>query len=893
MARLPQPGSDSGTWGDILNDFLSQSLNSDGSLKGSAVSSAGGVLTSTSSTAGMSFVIDEDNMASNLDTKVPTQQSVKSYVDTSVGSPSAAVILAPATDARNVIQPTADAIPLTAKGHASQTVNLQEWQNSAGSPLAYVNASGNMYATTRFIFANDIDTQFYRNAADQIRIMAGSADIVQLDSTGLMIRTGALLTSIANTASSGAIRMANAQNIAWRNAANSADATLGLNSSDKLASSAAFSIGTNPATSGSLNLPNNADLRWRNAANSADLGMKLTTSDNIQFATNVEIGLAQPSTTGAFRLQNNSLIGWRNAANNANFTFGVDSSDVLTYTGSALAIGTTPSTAGIIRLPNNLAITARNPGNTTNITLIYADTSSQTVVGTSANTVVAGGFFSMTLGGWLSNDQVFSGRNVSGVAIPIAKVEAASDVVQFGTAPTTNDTAATAMIRARTSAKKGFVIQGAPSQSVNLEEWQNSSGTVLGSVSSGGTATFGSSTTSADLNVIGAGANGIFVKDRADSDFTKASFTIGSDAGYMNLYRSGSTVAVRLTADNLVSYINTGYALALGTTTAAGTVQKLGVNAYTTVDNDAAAIISASASTVKPLVLQMASSQTANPFEVQTSGGTPYAFINSSGTLQLGATGNKLTLGYTASLPTAPYVMNYLGHLYMRPESGRGTMILDHAGNNGLYITNGSPAQITFYLDASIVDAKNFVLGSTTGTKIGTATSQKLAFYNSTPIVQPSGNALTALSNLGLVATPTLASSDVGLGNVDNTSDATKNSATATLTNKRVTPRVSSETSSATPTINTDNVDAHSITALATAITSMTTNLSGTPTNFQKLIVRIKDDGTARAIAWGASFESKGVTLPTTTVISKVLTVGFIYDTVTSKWGCVASAQEA
>jgi len=121
----------------------------------------------------------------------------------------------------------------------------------------------------------------------------------------------------------------------------------------------------------------------------------------------------------------------------------------------------------------------------------------------------------------------------------------------------------------------------------------------------------------------------------------------------------------------------------------------------------------------------------------------------------------------------------------------------------------------------------------------------------------------------------------------------TFNAHTQTLTNKRVTPRVSTEESSATPTINTDNVDAHSITALAADITSMTTNLSGTPTNFQRLMIRIKDNGTARAIAWGASFEAKGVALPTTTVISKVLTVGFIYDTVTSKWGCVASAQEA
>lgn len=116
---------------------------------------------------------------------------------------------------------------------------------------------------------------------------------------------------------------------------------------------------------------------------------------------------------------------------------------------------------------------------------------------------------------------------------------------------------------------------------------------------------------------------------------------------------------------------------------------------------------------------------------------------------------------------------------------------------------------------------------------------------------------------------------------------------TQTLSNKRFAPRVTSITSSATPTINTDNCDAVTITALATAITSMTSGLSGTPVNFQKLIIRIKDDGTARAITWGASFASRGVTLPTTTVISKVLTVGLIYNTVASTWDCVAVAQEA
>ncbi len=40
MSRLPIPGGDTGTWGSVLNDFLNQSHNTDGSLKPSAVAPA-------------------------------------------------------------------------------------------------------------------------------------------------------------------------------------------------------------------------------------------------------------------------------------------------------------------------------------------------------------------------------------------------------------------------------------------------------------------------------------------------------------------------------------------------------------------------------------------------------------------------------------------------------------------------------------------------------------------------------------------------------------------------------------------------------------------------------------------------------------------------------------
>jgi len=50
----------------------------------SNVNAAGAVMNSDTSTSAMNFVIDEDNMNSNSATKVPTQQSVKKYVDDAI-----------------------------------------------------------------------------------------------------------------------------------------------------------------------------------------------------------------------------------------------------------------------------------------------------------------------------------------------------------------------------------------------------------------------------------------------------------------------------------------------------------------------------------------------------------------------------------------------------------------------------------------------------------------------------------------------------------------------------------------------------------------------------------------------------------------------------------------
>jgi len=105
----------------------------------------------------------------------------------------------------------------------------------------------------------------------------------------------------------------------------------------------------------------------------------------------------------------------------------------------------------------------------------------------------------------------------------------------------------------------------------------------------------------------------------------------------------------------------------------------------------------------------------------------------------------------------------------------------------------------------------------------------------------------------------------------------------------RVKPRTGSTTSSATPTINTDDVEYYELTAQTADITSFTTNLSGTPVKGQNLWISITGTA-ARAITWGASFEASTVALPTTTVTTNRLDVGFKWNNVTSKWRCVAKA---
>ena len=72
--------------------------------------------------------------------------------------------------------------------------------------------------------------------------------------------------------------------------------------------------------------------------------------------------------------------------------------------------------------------------------------------------------------------------------------------------------------------------------------------------------------------------------------------------------------------------------------------------------------------------------------------------------------------------------------------------------NLGLYASGGAlPLNLNGGAltvgSATVADGGNVVLGSSTGTKIGTATTQKLGFFNATPVVQQTMGAATASSS--------------------------------------------------------------------------------------------------------------------------------------------------
>ena len=111
------------------------------------------------------------------------------------------------------------------------------------------------------------------------------------------------------------------------------------------------------------------------------------------------------------------------------------------------------------------------------------------------------------------------------------------------------------------------------------------------------------------------------------------------------------------------------------------------------------------------------------------------------------------------------------------------------------------------------------------------------------------------------------------------------------ITRKNIIKPISNSVETATTlTPNIDEYEQEIVTDLASALTIAAP--TGTPSTGMKLVIRLTDDGTARALTWNVIYRAIGVTIPSTTTANKILYVGCVYDEAGSKWDVVAVKEE-
>jgi hypothetical protein len=213
------------------------------------------------------------------------------------------------------------------------------------------------------------------------------------------------------------------------------------------------------------------------------------------------------------------------------------------------------------------------------------------------------------------------------------------------------------------------------------------------------------------------------------------------------------------------------------------------------------------------------------------------------------------------------------------------------SGANGVggSFTSTSVTGVKIGVNASATGAggtnKGAVFGATGG-----ATNYSIQLTDGT---EGSGKFLKSVTANGEANWASIANTDVsGLGTLATQSGTFSGTSSGTNTGDQtfLNARVQTVTSSATVTPTSTN-DLVIITAQAAGLTLA--NPTGTFTEGQALMIRIKDNATARTIAFDTNYRAIGVTLPTTTVISKTLYLGIIYNATDGKWDVVGTPQQA
>jgi hypothetical protein len=243
----------------------------------------------------------------------------------------------------------------------------------------------------------------------------------------------------------------------------------------------------------------------------------------------------------------------------------------------------------------------------------------------------------------------------------------------------------------------------------------------------------------------------------------------------------------------------------------------------------------------------------------------------------------------------------------------------------GVQPTLVSGTSIKTINSASVLGSGNLVTGDVTLAGTQTLTNKTIDYASNTLTgVQPtlvSGTSIKTVNSVSILGSGDLATGDVTLAGTQTLTNKTIDYASNTLTGVQPTLvsgtsiktvngtsllgsgdltiassggiRNTSVASAGTHTPDSSTTDQYNITALA--VTAAINTPTGTPTNGQRLTIRIEDNGSAQALSWtttSGGYRVIGTTLPTTTVASKTVYVGCIYNSTDLFWDVVSVAQQ-
>ena len=170
--------TDGVTFVKTQNNFTHAEKNKLGVLSELTVAQQGAVMEFDVSTANMGFVVDENDMSSNIQTKLPTQRSVKTYVDDTILTQIQTLAVEKSSDTGSAIIPAGD----TSQRDSSPSTGFFRWNSELENAEIYDGAEWGLVGggnTTRQVLweHNQILTENYVIEDNNNAVAAGTITI--------------------------------------------------------------------------------------------------------------------------------------------------------------------------------------------------------------------------------------------------------------------------------------------------------------------------------------------------------------------------------------------------------------------------------------------------------------------------------------------------------------------------------------------------------------------------------------------------------------------------------------------------------------------------------------------------------------------------------------------